>query len=92
MRADDEAPPGSAAAGPAAGSTGSGGFPDRSLIDLSRDPTPGEPDHLAPDDSGERPLIDLSRDPTPGVPDHAAPDGDEGDEDDRPAGSRSAGG
>ena len=51
-----------------------GGFPDRSLIDLSRDPTPGEPDHLAPDDAGDRPLIDLSRDPTPGVPDHAAPD------------------
>ena len=50
------------------------GFPDRSKIDLSRDPTPGEPDHLAPDDAGDRPLIDLSRDPTPGVPDHAAPD------------------
>lgn len=53
------------------------GFPDRSLIDLSRDPTPGEPDHLAPDDVGDRPLIDLSRDPTPGVPDHAAPEDDE---------------
>lgn len=53
--------------------TGSG-FPDRSKIDLSRDPTPGEPDHLAPDDAGDRPLIDLSRDPTPGVPDHLAPD------------------
>ena len=92
MRADDEAQRGSAAAGAAAGSTGSRGFPDRSLIDLSRDPTPGEPDHLAPDDSGDRPLVDLSRDPTPGVPDHAAPDDDEGDEDDRPAGSRSAGG
>ena len=92
MRADDEAPPGSADVGPAAASTGSRGFPDRSLIDLSRDPTPGEPDHLAPDDSGDRPLIDLSRDPTPGVPDHAAPDEDEGDEDDRPAGSRSVGG
>ena len=56
--------------------TGSG-FPDRSKIDLSRDPTPGEPDHRAPDDAGERPLIDLSRDPTPGVPDHAAPDDEE---------------
>jgi hypothetical protein len=53
------------------------GFPDRSLIDLSRDPTPGEPDHLASDDVGDRPLIDLSRDPTPGVPDHAAPDDEE---------------
>jgi len=44
------------------------------LIDLSRDPTPGVPDHAAPDDAGDRPLIDLSRDPTPGVPDHAAPE------------------
>lgn len=52
------------------------GFPDRSLIDLSRT-TPGEPEHLAPDDAGDRPLIDLSRDPTPGVPDHAAPEDDE---------------
>lgn len=51
-----------------------GGFPDRRHIDLSRDPTPGVPDHAAPDDAGDRPLIDLSRDPTPGVPDHAAPD------------------
>ncbi len=50
-----------------------GEFPDRRLIDLSRDPTPGLPDHAAPDDAGDRPLIDLSRDPTPGVPDHAAP-------------------
>ena len=48
--------------------------PDRSLIDLSRDPTPGVPDHAAPDDVGDRPLIDLSRDPNPGVPNHAAPD------------------
>jgi len=86
VRADDEGPPGSTGAGPAE-STGSRGFPDRSLIDLSRDPTPGEPDHLAPDDSGDRPLIDLSRDPTPGVPDHAAPDEDDkGDVDDRPLG------
>jgi hypothetical protein len=61
------------------------GFPDRSLIDLSRDPTPGAPDHAAPDDAGDRPLIDLSRDPTPGVPDHAAPDEDE-DEDEEQAG------
>jgi hypothetical protein len=51
--------------------------PDRSHIDMSRDPTPGETGHLAPDDAGERPFIDLSRDPTPGKPDHAAPD-DEG--------------
>ncbi|MFL6127443.1 MAG: hypothetical protein ACJ73E_00060 [Mycobacteriales bacterium] len=58
-----------------------GGFPDRSLIDLSRDPTPGEPDHLAPDDAGDRPLIDLSRDPTPGVPDHAVPDDEDGSDD-----------
>lgn len=50
--------------------------PDRSLIDLSRT-TAGEPEHLAPDDAGDRPLIDLSRDPTPGVPDHAAPEDDE---------------
>jgi hypothetical protein len=56
---------------------GSPGFPDRRLIDLSRDPTPGVPDHAAPDDVGDRPLIDLSRDPTPGVPDHAAPDDDD---------------
>jgi hypothetical protein len=54
--------------------TDSPGFPDRRLIDLSRDPTPGVPDHAAPDDAGDRPFIDLSRDPTPGVPDHAAPD------------------
>ncbi|MBI1759541.1 MAG: hypothetical protein HYR62_10010 [Actinobacteria bacterium] len=50
------------------------GFPDRRLIDLSRDPTPGVPDHLAPDDVGERPLIDMSRDPTSGVGNHRAPD------------------
>lgn len=55
---------------------GSGSFPDRSLIDVSR-ATAGEPAHLAPDDAGERPLIDLSRDPTPGKPDHAAPEDDE---------------
>jgi hypothetical protein len=54
--------------------TESPGFPDRRFIDLSRDPTPGVPDHAAPDDAGDRPFIDLSRDPTPGVPDHAAPD------------------
>jgi hypothetical protein len=51
--------------------------PDRSNIDPSRDPNPGVPDHLAPDDAGERPFIDLSRDPTPGRPDHAAPEDDE---------------
>ena len=73
MGSDDEARPED-------GTTTNGeerGFPDRSLIDLSRDPTPGEPDHLAPDDAGNRPLIDLSRDPTPGEPDHAAPDDEE---------------
>jgi hypothetical protein len=51
--------------------------PDRSKIDLSRDPTPGKPDHLAPDDAGERPFIDLSRDPNPGRPAHAAPEDDD---------------
>lgn len=56
------------------GQDDSPGFPDRRYIDLSRDPTPGVPDHLAPDDAGDRPFIDLSRDPTPGKPDHAAPD------------------
>jgi hypothetical protein len=49
-------------------------IPDRSKIDLSRDPTPGVPDHLAPDDAEDRPFIDLSRDPTPGRPSHAAPE------------------
>jgi hypothetical protein len=52
--------------------------PDRSHLDVSRDPTPGQPDHLAPDDAGNRPFIDLSRDPTPGKPDHAAPDDADG--------------
>lgn len=51
--------------------------PDRSKIDLSRDPTPGKPDHLAPDDAGDRPFIDLSRDPNPGKPAHAAPEDDD---------------
>lgn|GEM_PF-6935841 len=51
------------------------GFPDRRHIDLSRDPTPGVPDHALPDDAtGPHPLVDLSRDPTPGVPDHAMPE------------------
>lgn len=63
-----------AGSGASAEVAGSGRFPDRSLIDLSRDPTPGVADHAAPDDVGDRPLIDLSRDPTPGVPDHAAPE------------------
>ena len=76
--ADDHVPGGPADRGPSTEPASSGsdakGFPDRSLIDLSRDPTPGVPDHAAPDDAGDRPLIDLSRDPTPGVPDHAAPD------------------
>ena len=48
--------------------------PDRSRIDVSRDPTPGVPDHLRPDD--EEPSFDVGRDPTPGRPDHAAPDED----------------
>jgi hypothetical protein len=56
--------------------------PDRSRIDVSRDPTPGVPDHLRPDD--EEPSFDISRDPTPGVPDHATPDNDEAPEDDAP--------
>jgi len=50
---------------------------DRPEIDMSRDPTPGEPDHAAEDGSGVHPLIDLNRDPTPGKPDHAKPDDDE---------------
>lgn len=83
MPAEDERGPADsvdldASAGPAAeresGGTGGGGFPDRILIDLSRDPNPGVADHAAPDDAGDRPFIDLSRDPNPGVPDHAAPD------------------
>ena len=54
--------------------------------DRRRDPTPGEPHHLAPDDVGDRPLIDLSRDPTPGVPDHAAPEHDRRERGTSPAG------
>jgi len=60
--------------------------PDRSRIDVSRDPTPGVPDHLRADD--DEPTFDVSRDPTPGVADHAAPDdgpdegGEGGDADD----------
>jgi hypothetical protein len=53
--------------------------PDRTRIDVSRDPTPGVPDHLRPDD--EEPGFDVGRDPTPGVPDHAAPDEDAPDDD-----------
>jgi len=52
--------------------------PDRSRIDVSRDPTPGVPDHLRPDD--EEPGFDVGRDPTPGVPDHAAQDEDAADD------------
>ncbi|HEY7049771.1 MAG TPA: hypothetical protein VH373_21320 [Jatrophihabitantaceae bacterium] len=48
--------------------------PDRSRIDISRDPTPGEPGHLRADD--EAPSFDVSRDPTAGVPDHSAPEDD----------------
>lgn len=51
--------------------------PDRSHIDVSRDPTPGVPDHLRDDDVEPGPLIDLTRDPTPGHPDHAMPDEEE---------------
>jgi hypothetical protein len=47
---------------------------ERPHIDLSRDPTPGVPDHAAPEDSDMHPLIDLSRDPNPGVADHAKPE------------------
>lgn len=50
------------------------GFPDRRFIDLSRDPTPGVPDHAAEPGAEPDPLIDLSRDPTPGVPFHALPE------------------
>ncbi len=79
MQSDDDGAAGAGTADSAGARTAdptgpSEGFPDRRFIDLSRDPHPGVPDHLAPDDAGDRPLIDLSRDPTPGVPDHAAPD------------------
>ncbi len=50
---DDQAtdePAAETAADPAE-SESAGGFPDRRLIDLSRDPTPGVPDHAAPDDA-----------------------------------------
>lgn len=47
------------------------------LIDLSRDPNPGKPDHALPEGAPRHPLIDLSRDPNPGVADHARPDEDE---------------
>ncbi len=50
------------------------GFPDRRFIDLSRDPTPGVPNHAAEPGAEPHPLIDLSRDPTPGVPFHALPE------------------
>ncbi|MGH3434066.1 MAG: hypothetical protein ACRDQB_14655 [Thermocrispum sp.] len=46
----------------------------REHIDLSRDPSPGVPNHAAPEDAERSPLIDLSRDPNPGVADHALPD------------------
>lgn len=52
------------------------GFPDRRHIDLSRDPTPGVPDHAAEEGAPLHPLIDLTRDPTPGVADHALPEDD----------------
>jgi hypothetical protein len=56
-------------------------FPDRQHIDLSRDPTPGHPDHALPDDAeAPHPLVDLSRDPTPGQPDHALPEDDSEDD------------
>ena len=77
MSTDDVAPDDRTTEEIPAASAESPGFPDRRLIDLSRDPTPGKPDHAAPDDAGDRPFIDLSRDPTPGRPNHAMPDEDE---------------
>ncbi len=50
------------------------GFPDRRVIDLNRDPHPGQPEHALPEGAERDPLIDMSRDPTPGVPDHALPE------------------
>ncbi|GAA2802279.1 hypothetical protein [Crossiella cryophila] len=47
---------------------------ERPLIDLSRDPNPGKPDHALPEGAPRHPLIDLSRDPNPGIADHARPD------------------
>ncbi|GAB3278994.1 hypothetical protein [Parasphingorhabdus pacifica] len=49
--------------------------PDQS-VDPSRDPTPGVPNHAAPDGAEVDPLIDLSRDPNPGVADHAKQEDD----------------
>jgi hypothetical protein len=49
-RATDEPAAAETAADPAERES-AGGFPDRRLIDLSRDPTPGVPDHAAPDDA-----------------------------------------
>ncbi len=49
---------------------------EQPIIDLSRDPNPGKPDHAAPEGADVHPLIDLSRDPNPGKPDHAKPDND----------------
>ncbi|WP_156914804.1 hypothetical protein [Thermocrispum municipale] len=49
----------------------------REHIDLTRDPTPGVPDHALPEGAEPSPLIDLSRDPNPGVADHALPDDEE---------------
>lgn len=46
------------------------------LIDPSRDPNPGKPDHARPEGAGVDPLIDLSRDPNPGKADHAKPEED----------------
>ncbi len=37
-------------------------------VDPSRDPHPGVPDHLAPDDVGPREWVDANKDPTPAIP------------------------
>lgn len=52
------------------------GFPDRRFIDLSRDPTPGVPDHAAEPGAEPDPLIDLPSDAAPQAPKHALPDDD----------------
>ncbi|MCW2632625.1 MAG: hypothetical protein JWR88_1587 [Pseudonocardia sp.] len=74
MQKEDESAPDARADDPAGDAAESPGFPDRRYIDLSRDPTPGVPDHAAEPGAEPDPLIDLSRDPTPGVPFHALPE------------------
>jgi hypothetical protein len=75
---DHDMPDGAVTGGgvPEEDTEGTPGFPDRRLIDLSRDPTPGAPDHLAPDDAEDRPFIDLPRHPSSGGGHHRAPDDD----------------